>query len=163
VDHEGFEGWYLVEHPRVIGVLAAVSGDRDASIEAADEAFARALSQWKRVRRMDAPGAWTCEVALNALRRAMRRRTLENRAIDRLGAPTPVPPTDVDLWQVVRQLPERQRTAVALRYIGDFSEPVIAEMMGIRRGTVAATLFEARRRLGEMLETEPDQSEASDA
>lgn len=163
MDDEGFEDWYRTEHPRVIGVLAVISGDRDASIDAADEAFARALDNWKRVQRMDAPGAWTCKVALNVLRRAMRRRKLEHRAMERLGAPTPVPPTDVDLWQVVRQLPERQRTAVALRYIGDFSEPAIAEMMGIRRGTVAATLFEARRRLAQMLETEPDQSEASDA
>jgi len=113
VDHEGFEGWYLVEHPRVIGVLAAVSGDPDASIDAADEAFARALSQWKRVRQMDAPGAWTCEVALNVLRRGMRRRTLERRATDRLGVPTPVPPTDVDLWQGVTSAP-RSGTAPCL-------------------------------------------------
>jgi RNA polymerase sigma factor (sigma-70 family) len=162
VDHDDFEGWYRLEHPRVIGVLAAISGDRDASIDAADEAFARALSRWQRVRRMHAPGAWTCKVALNVLRRAARRRTLERRATDQLPVQTPVPPTDADLWQVVRQLPERQRTAVALRYIGDFSEPAIAEMMGIRRGTVAATLFEARRRLREMLEIEPDQSEARD-
>jgi predicted RNA polymerase sigma factor len=42
VDDEGFEGWYRTEHPRVIGVLAVISGDRDASIDAADEAFARA-------------------------------------------------------------------------------------------------------------------------
>ena len=42
-----FEAFYLREHSRVLGVLCAVSGDRQAAIEATDEAFVRALDRWR--------------------------------------------------------------------------------------------------------------------
>ena len=150
--HEDFESWYRSEHPRVIGVLCAISGDVDAAREAVDEAFARALARWERVRGMDAPGAWTCKVALNVLRRNKRRRATEERAFKRAMPTVPVPATDPELWAAVRRLPERQRTAIVLKYVGDLPEAEIARMMRVRRGTVAATLFEARRRLAEMLD-----------
>jgi DNA-directed RNA polymerase specialized sigma24 family protein len=35
--------------------------------------------------------------------------------------------------------------------VADLSEAEVAEAMGIARGTVAATLHQARKRLGEML------------
>ena len=55
----GFEDFYERHHARVLGVLSAVSGDRQAAIDATDEAFVRALERWKRVGTMDSPAA-TC-------------------------------------------------------------------------------------------------------
>ena len=68
----GFESWYRVEHPRVVGIVAALTGRRELAIEATDEAFVRAWARWSRVSKMDAPGAWTVKVALNVVRRASR-------------------------------------------------------------------------------------------
>lgn len=151
MDDGSFETWYRAEHARVIGVLAAVSGDRDLSVEASDEAFTRALMHWDRVGRMRDPTAWTIKVALNVVRKAKNRRRMELRA----GAARPgyseVPPTDPDLWAVVRQLPRRQREAITLRYIADLDEAAIARVMGVRRGTVSASLVAARRRLASQL------------
>ena len=48
---------------------------------------------------------------------------------------------------LVADLPLRQRTAVVLRYAADLPEADIARIMGVRRGTVAATLTQARQRL----------------
>jgi len=56
-----------------------------------------------------------------------------------------------EIWVAVRQLPDRARTAVALRYVADLTEREIAEVMGISRGTVASTLFDARARLAKEL------------
>ena len=52
---------------------------------------------------------------------------------------------------VVRTLSDRQAQAIVLRYIADLPEAEIAEVMGIARGTVASTLFDARARLAELL------------
>jgi RNA polymerase sigma factor (sigma-70 family) len=52
-----------------------------------------------------------------------------------------------ELWAAVRALPDRQRTAIVLRYLGDLPEADIAAAMGIARGTVSSTLADARRNL----------------
>ena len=70
-DDSGFEAWYRGLHPRLITALFAASGELDASQDAADEAFLRALERWPRVRDMASPEGWTYKVALNALRGAL--------------------------------------------------------------------------------------------
>ncbi len=161
---EGFVSWYEREHERVFAALCALSGDADAAADATDEAFARAFAHWQRVSAMASPGGWTYRVALNALRTSLRRqrrsRDVEARAA-RLA--TSAPETDVELWMLVRALPERQRMAVVLRYVADLSEADIATAMRIRRGTVAATLHQARARLAAALRAEQQHDDEDQA
>ncbi len=146
-----FDEWYADQRPRVYLSLLALSGDADLAAEATDEAFTRAVAHWKRVRVMESPGGWTQRVALNVLRRRLRRRRFETRLLPRLaGAEHEVMPTG-EVWDIVRALPERQRVAVVLRYVADLTEPDIAIAMGIARGTVASTLAAARERLAGVL------------
>lgn len=148
---ERFEDWYRQHHPRLVASLTALSGDPDAAADAADEAFVRACERWRRVSAMDSPAGWLHQVGANALRRAKRRRTLEGRlarpSVRVVHAPLPHP----ELWAAVRALPERQRRAVVLRYLGDLPEAEIAAAMGIARGTVSSTLADAHRNLGAAL------------
>jgi RNA polymerase sigma factor (sigma-70 family) len=37
---------------------------------------------------------------------------------------------DTELWERVARLPERQREAVVLKYVGDLDHPAIAELLG---------------------------------
>ena len=66
-----------------------------------------------------------------------------------------------EVWDAVRVLTQRQRTAIALRYVLDLPEAEVAQMMGIARGTASATLATARRHLGHLLvdELDPDEPE----
>jgi RNA polymerase sigma factor (sigma-70 family) len=50
------------------------------------------------------------------------------------------PEHDAELRIALARLPERQRTAVFLRYYADLSYASIGEALGITEGTVAATL-----------------------
>lgn len=147
----GFAEWYGHEHARLVSTLSAVSGQLDAATEATDEAFARALLRWGSVSVMASPAAWTYQVALNQLRRQMRRAALEQRLLGRGDARRQPELADPDVWAAVRRLALRQRTAVVLRYVADFTEADIAVVMGISRGTVAATLSAARQRLATLL------------
>lgn len=54
----------------------------------------------------------------------------------------------------VAMLPERQRTAVALFYIGDRSIDDVARTMGVHEGTVKTTLHHARAQLRQLLAKE---------
>jgi RNA polymerase sigma-70 factor (ECF subfamily) len=144
---ERFEDWYHQHHPRLVRSLTVLSGDADAAADAADEAFVRAYERWKRVSAMASPAGWLHQVGANALRRRMRRRAMEQRfsrsGPDLVHPPLPHP----ELWAAVRALPDRQRTAIVLRYLGDLPEADIAAAMGIARGTVSSTLADARRNL----------------
>lgn len=148
---EGFEAWYLAEQPRVLSACVALGGDHEAACDATNEAFLRALERWDHVRAMTSPGGWVQTVALNALRRTLRRRRLEARVGRRRSDP-PVP--DPELWMVVRTLPRRQQTVIVLAYVHDLPQVTIAEVMGISLGTVSSTLDAARKSLRRKL-TEP--------
>lgn len=161
---EDFELWYRQEHPRVLASCVALSGDTSAAAEAVDEAFARALERWSSVSEMSSPGGWVQIVALNQIRRVIRRRQLERiLSFQRWGVerdPGPAAVPDPDLWNAVAALPTRQRLAIVLRYVHDLPETAIAEVMGIARGTVASTLAAAQASLRRALS---DSSEVSPA
>jgi RNA polymerase sigma-70 factor (ECF subfamily) len=151
-----FEGWYVQAYPRVRAAVTLAVGDPDLAEEATAEAFARAVVHWPKVRAAASAQAWVYTVAMNQVRSTLRRRRVERRWLRRqasepvLHVPPPVEPDD-PLWRAVAQLPRRARTAVALRYVADLSEAEVAEVMGVARGTAAATLHQARKRLGELL------------
>ena len=53
--------------------------------------------------------------------------------------------------ELVAPLPERMREVVVLRHVADLTEPMIADVLGISRGTVSSTLRDAHARLAERL------------
>ena len=86
--------------------LLVIGGDVEAARDAVAEAFSRAYERWPRVASMDSPNGWVYRVALNELRRRMRRRALESRLLRRERLP-PISPADIDpeLWDAVAALP----------------------------------------------------------
>ncbi len=161
-DGEDFEIWYLANHARLVAGLLLVSGDLELTRDAVDEACARAFARWDRVRRMASPGGWTFRVALHALRRSQRRSALERRLLARQRPVPPMPAPAGEAWEVVRELPPRQRTAVVLRYVADLTQVEIAAAMGITRSTVSSLLADAHARLAELIPLEPVDLEPSD-
>lgn len=122
-----------------------------------DEAFARAYAQWSRVARMDSPGGWTYRTAFNVMRRRHRRARLESMLLrsHRIGSETvtsgPGGDWSPEVWDALRRLPRRERTAVALRYVTDLPTDQVAQIMGVAPGTIGSTLHSARKRLAVLL------------
>ena len=56
-------------------------------------------------------------------------------------------PRDQDLWAHVRELPPKQRTAVALRYVTDAGYEEIAAVMGTSQDAARRNVHEALKRL----------------
>jgi RNA polymerase sigma-70 factor (ECF subfamily) len=147
-----FEDWYRRVAPRLVATLRVTCRDAGLAEDIASEALTRALERWPRVEAMENPEGWLHRVAWNLVRRHARRRGLERRLTDTRAAPIAVPDgVDVDVWSAVAQLPLRQREAIALRYLLDCTQGEIAQRMGVRPGTVAATLSAARRTLAGVL------------
>lgn len=150
-----FDAWYHAEYQRLVNSIGMVIGDRVLAADAVAEAFTKALARWDRVKRMQHPTGWVYRVAMNDAKRSLRRgsherRLLQAQAVTQAAVVAPVE-GDQDLWDAVSKLPERMRAVVVLRYVSDYTEPMIAETLGIRRGSVATMLKRAHERLAREL------------
>lgn len=141
-DVASFEDFYAEHRDRLVAALAATGTEVHLAADAVDEAMARALERWDRISSRDEPAARVFATARNHNRRRFR---LPRRRPD-LPPSVTLPPAG-ETWLVVGALSPRQREVVALRYLGGLTEPAIAELLGISRGTVSSTLRDALRRL----------------
>jgi RNA polymerase sigma factor (sigma-70 family) len=80
--------------------------------------------------------------------RARTRRPVPSEDAGLTTAVADRPPSSLDpLWSQVAQLPDKQRTAVALRFLGDLSHAEIGETMGISEAAARRNVHEGLQRL----------------
>lgn len=132
-------------------VAASVTGDAERARDAVQEAFATAVSKRRSYRGEGPLEAWIWHIVLNAARSDVRRGT-PAVAYDAPAAANGRPEEDAQLRVALARLPERQRTAVFLRYYADLDYAAIGQALGITTGTVAATLNAAHAALRSQLE-----------
>jgi RNA polymerase sigma factor (sigma-70 family) len=155
-----FGTWYREQYPQVISLLTVVAGDIDDAADATADAFVRAYERWDRVQKMESPGGWLYTVALNVIRRRTRRHAVEQALLRRADPrPTESPVLAPEVWEAVRALSPRQRTAIALRYVLDLPEAEVARVMDVTRGAASAALVAARRTLMELLANDETDAE----
>ena len=147
-----FAELYEAEFAAVYRACYALCGDRQLAEDAAQEAFARALERWRRLRERSWAAGWVATTALNVVRRTLRRRMAEPRPEPGAGqAGTDEADDRLDLIRSIRALPVRQQEAVVLHYVADLSVDDVAEAMGVETGTVKAHLARARVALARTL------------
>jgi len=132
-------------------VAVSVTGDPERARDAVQEAFATAVQKRGRFRGEGPLEAWVWRMVLNAARSDVRRHR-PAFASDEPAAVNGRPEKDAELRAALARLPERQRTAVFLRYYADLDYAAIGEVLDIEGGTVAATLNAARAALRSGLE-----------
>jgi len=146
---QGFTEFYEREFAGVFRPVFLLCRNRSVAEEATQEAFARALERWRRLRDRSWAAGWVTTTALNVARRSLRRGPVPED-------PAPTGPEDLeaglDLWRAVALLPQRQQEAVVLHYALDLPVAEVAEIMRCEQGTVKAHLFRARSGLRGTLE-----------
>ena len=131
--------------------VTALLGNGDEALDVVQDAFARALRRRASFRAEGDLEAWVWRIVLNAARD--RRRSLgRERPQAWLEPVAAAAETNGEVRTSVLRLPERQRLVVFLRYYADLSYDQIAEALGIRPGTVAASLNAAHASLRRNLE-----------
>jgi RNA polymerase sigma-70 factor, ECF subfamily len=132
-------------------VAASVTGDSERARDAVQEAFATAVRKRGSFRGDGPLEAWVWRIVLNAARSDVRR-SIPAVDYEEPAAANGHPERDAELRGTLARLPERQRTAVFLRYYADLDYAAIGEALGMRTGTVAATLNAAHAALRSRLE-----------
>lgn len=148
--HPDFERFFLDEHPKLVALGLAWTGDRDAARDLAQEALTRAYRSWATVELLDLPGAWARRVMINLLIDRHRNHGRRARLVAELGPERTIDPPDAATgpwWEAVRALPTRERAAVTLHYLEDLPIATVAEILEVKPGTVKASLAHARDKL----------------
>ena len=144
-----FRELYEAEARAVFATVYLLCRDRALAEDATQEAFARALERWGRLRGKPWAAGWVATTALNVAKRWLRRNRLPEPRQEERGADTEIL---LDLWREVGVLPHRQREALVLCYRMDLPVREVASLMGCREGTVrthlARGLATLRTRLG---------------
>jgi RNA polymerase sigma-70 factor (ECF subfamily) len=142
-----FDQFYQRWEPQVRRYLLWLDGDPAVIDDAAQDTMWTAHKYWGAVRQMEKPQAWLFKVAGQRLHRAQALQQRQGLSTDPCELPQRAGPDDValrvkelTLLEAVRKLPERQRTAIALRWQLDLSNGEIATVMGVSVNTVKTFL-----------------------
>lgn len=128
--------------------LVATVGRHDAD-DCYQETWLSALRAYPRLRDASNLRGWILTIAhrkaIDHLRSRGRVAVLVGEAPDQAG-PAPAPADD-ELWGRVRELPPKQRTAIALRYVADAPYAEISAVMGTTEEAARRNVHEGLKRL----------------
>lgn len=150
-----FDTFFADSRDEMLARALMMAGSRHDAEDAVQEAYAEALLGWDRISGYDNPGAWVFRIVRQRLWKSARRWR-------RVGS------ADLTTWRATEgdperfteatfalaaliTLPNRQRAVMVMHCLHEMSQQEIADELGLSRGTVAATVFKARRKLAKAL------------
>ncbi|WP_298210602.1 RNA polymerase sigma factor [Ferrimicrobium sp.] len=152
---EEFRSFFEENLDRIVNYAFSIVQNRQEAEDIAVEALARAYASWSRIDGTAHRRAWVFRTTLNLgidqLRKRKRSKTTPgiNGALEdnpmrfqpiTSDATGDLATNRAELIMALRRLPERQREAVTLHYLGGFGVAEVAELMGIGTETVKTHL-----------------------
>jgi RNA polymerase sigma-70 factor (sigma-E family) len=142
----GFTGFVRAHTPALFRTAYLLTGNRASAEELVQDTLVRLYPKWDRVESAEQPLAY--------VRRCLTNRFIneKRRAVNREYPYEDVPerPDDRDvlgqlndrdqIWAGLRGLPDRQRTALVLRFFEDLTDEQTAEALDCRVGTVRSLI-----------------------
>jgi RNA polymerase sigma-70 factor (ECF subfamily) len=144
-----FEEFYATHFRKLVLQVNAYFDDLEQAQDVVQEAFCRALDQWKKISAYQDRAAWIRRVAWNLAISQYRNKKVARKylAKQREESASGPGPERVALVAALSEIPEKQRRAVILHYIGDLSISQIAEQENVPEGTVKSWLARGRSAL----------------
>ena len=134
---------FHLHYRRLLGLAGLLVDDRGTAEEVVQDAFERLYRSWGGLRSPEAAVAYLDRSVVNGARSRLRRRFTERSfQLPEAGTTPSAESVGVDhrqrddLVAAVRQLPQRQREVIVLRFYLDLSEDQIARWLGVSSGSV---------------------------
>jgi RNA polymerase sigma-70 factor, ECF subfamily len=159
---EDFDALVELHRPRIFRFLLASLRNRETAENLTQDCFIRAYQARDQFRGASSIGTWFMRIAANLVRNhesnsrlKFWRRSLQADAdVADLGSAIPDRQQSPEtlalmqeqvraIWSAAASLPARQRTVFLLRFVEDMDLLEIAEVTGMKEGTVKAHLFRA--------------------
>lgn len=149
-----FEDFFDQESPILFRRLCLVTGNRYEAEDVMQEAFLRLYERWDRIAGMEDPVGYLYRTAFNVFRRRSRRAALAARRF--LGLASPIDEFAAAeakhmVSEALGRLTPRQRAALVLTEILEYSSEEAARLLGIRSATVRVLASQGRAAMREAL------------
>lgn len=142
-DDEAFNAFVRADGPKLLRLAAMLSGDERGGEDLLQTTLENVYGQWVKGDPPEHPYAYARAALVHAAQRSWRlRRRNRETLVSEFPDHEPAPMAGdrgllrEALLRALRRLPIRQRTVIALRYLDDYSEGEVAELLGCRVGTV---------------------------
>jgi RNA polymerase sigma-70 factor (sigma-E family) len=138
-----------------------VVGDHQLAQDLLQESLVKAYLAWPRLRDTSRAEGYVRRTIVTTAISWRRRRSFHEPPIEHVPERPGADHTDELathdlLWELVRDLPPRQRAALVLRYYEDLSEADTADLMGCSVGAVKSQVSVALRKLRERVGADAD-------
>ncbi len=173
-DQDAFRELVERHEGRVYRLALRLLGDPRAAEETAQDAFVRLYGALDSFRGDSRLSTWLHRVTVNLCRDEQRRAQRAERFVELdVAEPRLVVVSGDEAGELERaessarveaalaRIPEAQREAIVLRYLGELSYAEIAEATGVSANTVASRVYRGLERLGGILGGEADEKEVS--
>jgi RNA polymerase sigma-70 factor (sigma-E family) len=156
-----FDDWVAVRGPALLRLAYTLTGNTADAEDVVQEALARALPRWGRISQVGDVDAYVRRMVVNAhtswWRKFRRRESPVEQVRDSVAAPSGLARDErARLWAACQSLPESQRTAIVLRYYEQLDYAEIAELTGLREGSVRARVSRGLAALRQTMGEEDD-------
>jgi RNA polymerase sigma-70 factor (sigma-E family) len=162
---------YRANATSLIRLAYVTLDDLPGAEDVVQEAFCGLYRRWDRLNDADRAMFYVRRAVLNGCRSALRRRAVRRRVLadqplavlaEAAGLPRAAQAVSAEavvlgaeereeVIRAVGRLPHRQREVLVLRYYLDLPDDQIAQVMGIRQGTVRSAICRALEALGRAL------------
>ena len=144
--------------PGLLRLAYVLTGNRADAEDVVQDALSRALPRWSRISRVDDPDAYVRRMVVNAHTSWWRRFRRRESPVEEVRSTATASAPDLGehdrVWRACLALPEAQRTAVVLRYYEQLEYAEIAELTGVREGSVRSRVSRGLAALKETLQEE---------
>jgi RNA polymerase sigma factor (sigma-70 family) len=134
-----FEDFYEIEHGALFGALVLITGNRHEAEDVMQDAFLRIWERWDLVQSLANPTGYLYRTAMNSFRMRRRRALVAGKhVIKRLRTTKELEEAEArhEVDRGLAAMPPRQRAAVVLTELLEFSSGEAAEALGCKPATV---------------------------
>ena len=166
MDEDAFRAFYERTCVALWGYLSRISGDRQLADDLLQEAYYRLLRAGERFESEAHRRNYLYRIATNLVRDSRRKnRPVQDESVELAALPAdPSPLADADrladMRRAMRKLRPRERALLWLAYAHGSTHVEIAQVLGVKTGSVKQLLFRARRRMAALLRGDCDRSGA---
>jgi RNA polymerase sigma-70 factor (sigma-E family) len=150
---EEFREFMLGRWPGLVRFAYGLTGDPGLAEDLAQTTLAKAYAAWGRVRRAEDPDGYVRRILINTNKSRFRKRRVPEDShpdppdVGVFGDPTARLDDRAVLMAALRELTEKQRTVLLLRFWDDMSEAQAAAVLGCSVGNVKSQTARALARL----------------
>jgi RNA polymerase sigma-70 factor (sigma-E family) len=152
---------YSSNYRALVRLAALLVRDTPTAEEVVQDAFVAMHGGWQRLRDAEKALAYLRQAVVNKSRSVLRHRTVVDKNLQKASPDMPSAEHGAlvllersAVVAALRELPDRQREAIVLRYYADLSEAEIAAAMKISRGAVKSHTSRGMTALRSALEQE---------